>query len=146
MKMAHLSRTSPNISSIVEVCNRLGKTFLTSLVGNHWATGGLLVNSCLEKGGLLIVPFFLLVGNAILPITPEADCAPWEVNWLRLQGLFWLVNQDQALMVGPYAGNSKRVVKMRLVWTWFLQKRVCSKWASTTEKHHLAIYFGWYKL
>ena len=39
MKMAHLSRTSPNMSSIGEVCDRLGKTFLTSLVGNHWAAG-----------------------------------------------------------------------------------------------------------
>ena len=37
MKMAHLSRTSPNMSSIGEVCNRLGKTFLASIVGNHWA-------------------------------------------------------------------------------------------------------------
>ena len=41
--MANLSLTSPNRSSIGEVCNRLGKTFLTPLVGNHWATGGLRV-------------------------------------------------------------------------------------------------------
>ena len=44
MKMANLSPTSPNMSSIGEVCDRLNKTFLTSIVGNHWATGGLRVN------------------------------------------------------------------------------------------------------
>ena len=43
--MANLSPTSPNMISIGEVYNRLGKTFMTSLVGNHWATGGLQVNS-----------------------------------------------------------------------------------------------------
>ena len=48
MKMANLSLTSPNMSSIVEVCDRLGKTFLTSLVGNHLATSGLQVNSTSE--------------------------------------------------------------------------------------------------
>ena len=62
------------MSSIGEVCDRLGKTFLTSLVGNHWATGGLLVNSSSVKGGLIIFPLFLLEGNAILPMTPKADC------------------------------------------------------------------------
>ena len=43
--MANLSTTSPNMSSIGEVCDRLGKTFLTSLVSNHSATGGLRVNA-----------------------------------------------------------------------------------------------------
>ena len=43
--MTNLSQTSPNMSSIGEVCDMLGKTFLTSLVCNHWATGGLRVNS-----------------------------------------------------------------------------------------------------
>ena len=45
MKMANLSSPSPNIGSIREVCDRLSKTFVMSLVGNHWATGGLRVNS-----------------------------------------------------------------------------------------------------
>ena len=45
MKMANSSPTSPNMNSIGEVCDRLGKTFLTSLVGNHLATSGLRVNS-----------------------------------------------------------------------------------------------------
>ena len=45
MKVAHLSQTLPNMISIKEVCDTLGKTFLTSLVGYHWATGGLQVNS-----------------------------------------------------------------------------------------------------
>ena len=44
MKLANLSPTSLNMSSIKEVCDRFGKTFLTSLVGNTWATGGLWVN------------------------------------------------------------------------------------------------------
>ena len=55
MKMANLSPTSPNIGSIGELCNRLSKTFLTSLVGNHWATGGLRVNSTPDYN-LSIVP------------------------------------------------------------------------------------------
>ena len=54
MKMEHLSQTSPNMSSIKEVLDRLGKTFLTSFVGNHWATGGLRVNSYSGEGGLII--------------------------------------------------------------------------------------------
>ena len=45
MKMAHLYQTSPNMRSIKEVFDTLGKTFLASIVGNHWATGGLWVNS-----------------------------------------------------------------------------------------------------
>ena len=44
MKMANLSLTSPIMSSIGEVCDRLGKTFLMSLVGNYWATGRLRMN------------------------------------------------------------------------------------------------------
>ena len=59
LKMAHLSGTSTNMSSIGEVCDRLVKPFLTSLVGNHWATGGLWVNSYLVKGGLKIFTLFL---------------------------------------------------------------------------------------
>ena len=75
IKMAHLSWTSLNLSLIREVCDRLGKMFLASLVGNHWATGGLQVNSSSVKGGLIIFPLFLLEENAILPMTPRADCA-----------------------------------------------------------------------
>ena len=45
MKIAHLFRPQPNMSLIREACNSLGKTSLTSLVGHHWATGGLWVNS-----------------------------------------------------------------------------------------------------
>ena len=85
LKMAHLSRTSPNMSPIREVCDRLGKIFLTSLVGNHWATGGLRVNSSSVKGGLIIFPLFLLEENAILPMTPRADCAP-PILWNFLYG------------------------------------------------------------
>ena len=54
--MAHLSQTPPNMSSIGEVCDRLGKTFLMSLLGNHRATGALRMNSSSVKGGLSFVP------------------------------------------------------------------------------------------
>ena len=73
--MAHLAQTPTNMSSIGEVCDRLGKTFLMSLLGNHRATGGLRVNSSSVKGGLINFPLFLLEGNVILPMTPKADCA-----------------------------------------------------------------------
>ena len=74
MKMAHLSQTPPNMSSIGAVCVSLGKTFLTSLVGNYWATDGLRVNSSPVKGEFIIFPLFLLEENAILPMTARADC------------------------------------------------------------------------
>ena len=41
MMMVHLSQTLPNMSSIEAVCDSLGKTFLTLLVSNLGATGGL---------------------------------------------------------------------------------------------------------
>ena len=69
MKMAHLSQTAPNMSSIGEVCDSLKKTFLTSLVGNHRATGGLWVNSSSVKGGHINFPFFLLKGKGIKWLT-----------------------------------------------------------------------------
>ena len=72
--MAHLSQTPPNMSSIGEVCDRLGKTFLMSLLGNLSATGGLRVNSSSVKGGVISFSLFLLEGNAILPRTPKAAC------------------------------------------------------------------------
>ena len=75
MKMAHLSQTPPNMSSIGAVCDSLGKTSLTSLVGNYWATDGLRVNSSPVKGELIIFPLFLLEENTILPMTARADCA-----------------------------------------------------------------------
>ena len=57
MKMAQLSRTSPNVCSIGEVFDGLDKIFLTSLVGNHWATGGLRVNSSSVNGRLIVFHF-----------------------------------------------------------------------------------------
>ena len=74
--MAHLAQTPTNMSSIGEVCDRLGKTFLMSLLGNLSATGGLRVNSSSVKGGVISFSLFLLEGNAILPRTPKAACAP----------------------------------------------------------------------
>ena len=70
-----LDWTSLNMSSNGEVCDSLGNTFLTSLFGNHGATVGLRVNSSSVKGGPhLSFPFFLLKGNAILPMTSKAGC------------------------------------------------------------------------
>ena len=74
MLMAHLSQTPPIMSSIGDVCNSLGKTFLTSLVSYHRATGGLRVNSSSVKGGLINFHLFLLEGNEILPMTPKGGC------------------------------------------------------------------------
>ena len=45
-----------------------------SFVGNHWATGGIRVNSSSVKGGLISFPLFLLKENAILPMTSKAGC------------------------------------------------------------------------
>ena len=65
------------MSSIGEGCDSLGNTSLKSLVGNHWATGGLRVNSSTVMGGLISFPLFLLKENGILPMTVKAGCA-WE--------------------------------------------------------------------
>ena len=43
------------MSSMGEGCDSLGKTFLASLGGNLWATGGFWVNSFSGEGGLSIV-------------------------------------------------------------------------------------------
>ena len=63
------------MSSIGAVCNRLGKTFLTLLLSNLGATGGLRVNSSPLKVKLIIFPLFLPEANAILPMTGKAVCA-----------------------------------------------------------------------
>ena len=69
MKMTHWSQPQPNMSSIREGCNSLGKTFLTSLVGKHWATGALWVNLYSVNKRLIRIE-----GNVILPTTPMAGC------------------------------------------------------------------------
>ena len=70
----NLSQNPPNMSSIGAVCDSLGKTFLTLLVGNLGATGGLRVNSSPMKVKLIIFPLFLPEGNAILPMTAKEAC------------------------------------------------------------------------
>ena len=75
MKIAHLSQTPTNMSSIGAVCDSLGKTSQTSLVGLYWATDGLWVNSSQVKLEFIIFPLFFLENNAILLITSRADCA-----------------------------------------------------------------------
>ena len=82
MMMIHLSQTPQNMSSIGAVCDSLGKTFLTLLLCNLGATGGLRVNSSPVKVKLIIFPSFPPEGNAILPLTAKAVCAG---NWYNLQ-------------------------------------------------------------
>ena len=74
MMMIHLSQNPPNMSSIGAVCVSLGKTFLSLVVDNLGATGGLWVNSTPVKVNLIILPLFLPEGNAILPMTAKAVC------------------------------------------------------------------------
>ena len=66
MKISYLSRPPPNMNSIGEVCDSLGKDSLTSIVGNHWTTrwlrwmrltrtrvkGGIICNSLIAYTGL----------------------------------------------------------------------------------------------
>ena len=92
MKMTHLYQPQPNMSSIGEGCDSLGKTFLTSLVSNLWATGGFRMNS---YSGEVSFPVLLLEGNAILPMTPRADCGGgilllWKDFFLRILALFFI--------------------------------------------------------
>ena len=81
MMMINLYQTPPNMSSIRAVCDSLGKTFLSLLVDNLGATGGLRLNSSPVKVKLIIFCLFLSEGNAILPITPKAVCVPQMANF-----------------------------------------------------------------
>ena len=65
MKIGYLSPPQPNTSLIGERCDSLT---------NHWAIGGLRVNSSSVKGGLKSFPLFLLEDNAILLLTVKAGC------------------------------------------------------------------------
>ena len=67
--------------------NTLGKTFLTSVVGNYWSTSGLRVNLYSVKGRLIIFPLFLLEGNAILVMTPQAHCVGYFVCIQKLDAV-----------------------------------------------------------
>ena len=71
MMIVHLCQTPPNMSSIGALCDRLGKTFLTFLLGNLGATGGLRVNSS-PAYNLSFVP---ADESAILPMTAKEACA-----------------------------------------------------------------------
>ena len=64
------------MSSTGTVCDSLGKTSLTSLVGYYWATDGLWVNFSPVKGEFIIFPLFLLEENSILPMTARGGCPP----------------------------------------------------------------------
>ena len=69
--MAHLSQPGPNMKWIEEVCNTLGRPYLTALINNHWPTAdsGELVLSEGRNSSL-----FLLEGNPLLPMTPTDGC------------------------------------------------------------------------
>ena len=58
MKMTYLSQPPPNTNLVGEVCDSLGTDSLTTIVVNHWATGGLQMNSTLVKGGIISIPLF----------------------------------------------------------------------------------------
>ena len=75
------------MSSIGALCDRLGKKFLTFLLGNLGATSGLWVNSSPVKVKLIIFPFFLPEGNTILPITDKEACAYTKVGFSLKLGL-----------------------------------------------------------
>ena len=80
MMIVHLCHTPPNMSSIGALCDRLGKTFLTFLLGNLGATVGLWVNSSPVKVKLIIFPLFRPEGSAILPMIAKEACAAVGFN------------------------------------------------------------------
>ena len=79
--MINSYQTPQNMSSIGAVCDILGKTFLSLLVNNLGATGGLWLNSSPVNVKLIIFPLFLPEGNAIFPITTKAVCVAY-INFL----------------------------------------------------------------
>ena len=87
MMMINLYQTPPNISSIGAVCESQGKKFLSLLVNNLGATGGLRLNSSPLKVQLIIFPLFLPEGNAILLITPKAVCESKSSRFFPLMAL-----------------------------------------------------------
>ena len=66
MKIAHLSQPQPNMSSIGEGCNSLGKAYLTSLVGRAYNL------SLVPAPGECDILFNIY--NAILAMKAKADC------------------------------------------------------------------------
>ena len=74
-------QTPPNMSSFGAVCESFRKTFLSLLVDNLGASGGLCLNSSPVNVKLIIFPLFLPKGNAILPITPKAVCESYTAEW-----------------------------------------------------------------
>ena len=69
------------MSSFGAVCDSIGKTFLTLLLGNLGATGGLRLNSSPVKVKLIIFLLFLPEGNAILSMTAKEVYA--NLNMLK---------------------------------------------------------------
>ena len=92
MMMIILYQTPPSMSSIGSVCDILGKTFLSLLVDNLGATGGLWLNSYPVKVNLIIFPLFLPKGNAILPITHKAVCEVQNPNYSYIAILYHSCN------------------------------------------------------
>ena len=94
MMIINLYQTLPNMSSIGAFCDGLERTFLSLLVDNLGAIGGLGLNSSPVKVKLIIFPLFWPEGNAILPITPKAVCAGLN--------LYTRVQEDQSTRVQEY--------------------------------------------
>ena len=84
MMMINLSQTPPNMSSIEAVCDSLGKTSVTSLVGNYWATGGLRVNSSPVKGKFISSPFTRDEFTRSPPVAPRLLTSDVRNDFLRL--------------------------------------------------------------
>ena len=121
--MVHLSQTPPNMISIGAVCDSLEKAFLTLLVSNLGATGGLGVNSSLVKEELRIFPLFLPEGNAILPMTAKAVCGPimhfwciyfFFINVVHLSNIVYYMNGSNIFRLGAaiYSQGWKRVTPL----------------------------------
>ena len=145
MKMAHLSQISPNVSSIWEVYNRFGKTFLTSLVGSHRATGGLWVYSPSVKEGLIIFPLFLL---------ERMQYCQWHLRRTVREGgpmrglelIMWSQGQWQALKK-LHPNIQTDVQKDR--WTWQIYDWIGPlrpiQWIEANNETLYKILLQWYK-
>ena len=62
MKLTHLYWHPPITNLIREVCDRVGKTSLTSFVGNHWVTCWLRWTQPQVKGGIWAIHVGMLEG------------------------------------------------------------------------------------
>ena len=109
MKMAHLSWTPPNMSSIGEVCDSLGAVWLSLYDGNHWATGRLRVNSTFVKGG--IISDSLFAGNIANDTYGWLWCGShWQMSGPHSFPSMWWRHARESLVVELWGGFHCAVV------------------------------------